>query len=124
MPRPPLFETIPHNARRILILLALAICAYLPVFRLPFILDDYVLIRPARLYAAQSWIPLWHDVDFRTRTVYMFLTAALDRALGFAPQPFYAASVLLHAICVLLVYAAGVWMELGVKAAFWAACFF
>jgi len=115
---------MPRNARRIVILLALAICAYLPVFRLPFILDDYVLIPVARMYAAQNWIPLWHDVDFRTRAIYMFLTAALDRTFGFSPQPFYAVNILLHAICVLLVYAAGVWIELGVSGAFWAACFF
>lgn len=120
--RPPLFTQL--HAPRVGILLALAICAYLPVLRLPFIQDDYVLIPLARMYAAQNWIPLWHDVDFRTRAVYMFLTAALDRTLGFAPQPFYAVNILLHALCVLLVYAAGVWIELGATTAFWAACFF
>ena len=102
----------------------LAICAYLPVFQLPFIADDYVMIPLARSYAAQNWVPLWHDVDWRTRAVYMFLTAAVDRAFWFAPQPFYAVNILLHALCAALVYAAGLWMELGFTAAFWAACFF
>ena len=43
----------------------------------------------------------------------MFLSAFLDRTFGFTPAPFYAASILIHALCVLLVYASGIWIETG-----------
>jgi hypothetical protein len=118
------FDFMPAHARRILILLALSICAYIPALRLPFISDDFAQIPLARQYASQGWTPLLDNADLRARTTYMFLSAALDRAFGFTPQPFYAASLLLHALCVLLVYATAVWTELSPLATFWAACFF
>jgi hypothetical protein len=112
------------HPRRILALVALAVCAYLPVLRLPFLEDDYVMIPMSSVYAAQNWIPLLHDVDFRTRPMQLFLNVAIDHVFGYTPRPYYAANILLHVLCVLLVYAAGVWVELGFSASFWAACFF
>jgi len=110
---------------RIGILVALAIIAYLPALRLPFIADDYRQIPIARDLAAQGWTPLLRaDANLRPRATYMFLSASLDRTFGFTPVAFYAANLLLHALCVLLVYASGVWTELGEPVAFWAAAFF
>lgn len=106
------------------VLVALAIVAYLPALRLPFIADDYTQIPLARHFAAQGWTPLLSEVNLRSRATYMFLSAVLDRAFGFTPIAFYTASILLHALCVLLVYASGVWTELGESIAFWAAAFF
>jgi hypothetical protein len=109
---------------RIAVLVTLAIVAYLPALRLPFIADDYTQIPLARHFAAEGWTPLLHEVNLRSRATYMLLSAVLDRTFGFNPTAFYAASLLLHALCVLLVYASGVWTELGEPVAFWAAAFF
>jgi hypothetical protein len=114
----------PKHALRIIILVGLAILAYLPALGLPFIWDDYIQIPLARDYAAQGWTGLWHNADIRTRATYMFLSAWLDQAFGFTPLPFYAVSLLLHAACVLLLYATCVWSEFSESVAFWAACFF
>ena len=112
------------NRIRILILLALSVFVYLPALRLPFISDDFGQIPLARQYAAAGWDPLWRNVGLRTRATYMVLDAALDSWFGFTPLPFYAASILLHVACVLLVYAMGAWRGIPPPAAFWAACFF
>jgi len=109
---------------RVLLLVLLAVIAYLPVLRMPFIEDDYVMIPMSSVYAAQHWAPLLHDLDFRTRPMQLFMNVAVDRMFGYKPLPYYAANILLHALCVLLIYAAGVWTELGFTASFWAAGFF
>ncbi len=110
--------------QRIGILVALAVIACLPALRFPFIAEDYTQIPLARHFAQQGWTPLFHEVNLRARATYMFMSAILDRTFGFTPLPFYAASLLLHVLCVLLVYATGVWTELGESIAFWAAAFF
>lgn len=120
---------LPSRAsNRILILLALGICAYIPALRLPFIADDYVLIPMVRHFAAGGFSSFWHSIwqnpDLRTRTTYVLLSLLLDRIFGFTPLPFYAASILLHCACVLLVYASAVWTRLNSSITFWAACFF
>jgi hypothetical protein len=115
-------EAVPH-VRRILLAAALAVCAYIPALRMPFVEDDYVIIPMSNVYARADWTPLWHDVDYRTRPMQLFMNVALDRAFGYRPRPFYAANILLHVLCVLLIYAAGAWTALGFTAAFWAACF-
>jgi hypothetical protein len=104
--------------------MALAIIAYVPALKLPFIADDYTQIPLARHFADQGWTPLLHEVNLRARATYMFMSAVLDRTFGFNPVAFYAAGILLHALCVLLVYASGVWTEIGESVAFWAAAFF
>jgi hypothetical protein len=116
-------EPVSH-ARRILLAAALAACAYLPALRMPFVEDDYVIIPMSNAYAHDHWASLWHDVDFRTRPMQLFMNVALDRAFGYRPRPYYAANMLLHVLCVLLIYAAGVWTDLGFTASLWAACFF
>jgi hypothetical protein len=112
------------RAIRIFLLVLLAVIAYLPALRLPFLEDDYVMIPMSNVYAAQHWAPLWHDLDFRTRPMQLFMNVAVDRMFGYRPLPYYAANILLHVLCVLLVYAAGVWTELGFTASLWAAGFF
>ena len=109
---------------RIGVLLTLAIIAYLPALHLPFIADDYTQIPLARHFADQGWLPLFHEINLRSRATYMIMSAILDRTFGFNPVAFYAASLILHALCVLLVYATAVWTELGEPVAFWSAAFF
>jgi hypothetical protein len=109
---------------RIGILAALAILAYLPALRLPFIAEDFTQIPLARQFAVEGWKPLFHEVNLGPRATYMVMSALLDRTFGFNPFPFYAVSIILHALCVLLVYASGVWNRLGRPAAFWGAAFF
>lgn len=109
---------------RIVILVTLAVVAYLPALRLPFIVDDYHQIALARQYADQGWTPLLLNPNLRSRATYMLLSAALDRTFGFNPAYFYAAGIAIHALCVLLVYSSGVWSEIGLPVAFWAAAFF
>jgi len=112
------------TARRSLILLALAFIAYLPALNIPFIVDDYGQIPLARHFAAQGWLPLYANHELRARATYMFLSAALDRAFGFSPVIFHLAGIVLHALCVLLVYATALWIEIGEPTAFFAAAFF
>lgn len=109
---------------RIVVLVTLAIVAYLPALRLPFIADDYTQIPLARHFAERGWTPLFHEVNLRSRATYMLLSATLDRTFGFTPMAFYMVSLFLHVLCVLLVYAGGVWNEWGESVAFWAAAFF
>lgn len=110
---------------RIVILLILAIGAYLPALRLPFIEDDYGEIPLARTYAAAGWHPLWDNPHLRTRATSMFINAEIDDVWGFRPAPFYVVSIAVHAVCVLLLYLSFAWREvLDESTAFWAACFF
>ena len=109
---------------RIGILIALAFIAYLPALHIPFIVDDYGQIPLARQFAAQGWTPLYANHELRARATYMFMSAALDRAFGFSPFIFHLAGIALHALCVLLVYATALWIEIGEPSAFFAAAFF
>jgi len=111
-------------AIRILFLVVVAIGTYLPATQLPFIADDYHQIPIARADALAGWQPLWHDTLLRTRFTYMFLSATLDRAFGFEPMPFYVASIALHVMCVLMLYAIAVWRAIPLGVAFWGAAFF
>ena len=47
-----------------------------------------------------------------------------NRHFGFRPQPFYAAGIALHALCVLALYAICLWRAVPRSVAFWAAVFF
>ena len=109
-----------------LVLLAvLAVAAYWPVFGFPFISDDFGQIALSRVYGPVSgWPQLAHDPGFRLRFTYVELSFVLDRLFGFHPLPFYAASVVLHAVCAWLVYALGSWRLAGWRLAFPAAAFF
>src|SRR5450432_2298522 len=111
-------------ALRVLLLVALAVCAYLPAIQLPFIGDDYHQIPIARADALARWTPLWHDLLLRTRFTYMLLSATLDRVFGFDPLPFYVASITMHVACVLLMYRLCVWRSVPPAVAFWGALFF
>lgn len=111
-------------ARCVVILVILSFAAYLPALQLPFIADDYQQIQLARDFAKAGWEPLWHNPDLRTRTTYMFLSAALDRISGFEPSIFYLVSLLLHSLCTVMLYSLGLWLPIGGRTAFLAACFF
>ena len=105
--------------------MVLALVTYLPALRLPFIDDDYAEIALAGNWAVSGWTPLWQNPNLRARTTNMVLNGELDHVFGFTPVPFYVVSILVHALCVLLLFAASAWSEvLDETTAFWAAGFF
>jgi hypothetical protein len=111
--------------RKLLILAALAIVTYLPALQLPFIDDDYGEIPMAAGYLSTGWAPLWQNPNFRSRTTNLALNGGLDLIFGFTPVPFYVVSILVHVLCVWLIYALCCWsgvIDQGV--AFWSAGFF
>jgi len=109
----------------LLILVVLATVTYIPALQLPFIDDDYGEIPVAGSYFSTGWAPLWQNPNLRARTTNMVLDGALDRIFGFTPVPFYVVSILVHALCTLLVYAFSIWTGIVDRpTAFWAACFF
>lgn len=111
--------------RKLSILAALAVVTYIPALRLPFIDDDYAEIPLAASYSSTGWAPLWQNPNLRARVTNMALDGALDRSFGFNPVPFYAVSILVHALCVLLIYALTAWREIiNQSTAFWSAAFF
>lgn len=108
---------------KIFVLAALAIAAYLPILTLPFISDDFTQIPMARHYVT-SWNLLVQSHELRTRLTYVLLDGGLDHLFGFSPRPFYVASIMLHFLCTLLVFASGSIPTIGLRNSFWAACFF
>src|SRR5437868_1783485 len=81
------------------ILALLAILAYLPVLRQPFISDDYFNILLSRTYGpASGWGAMMADHVARVRATSWILTYWIDRVCGFAPPGFYAISILLHVL--------------------------
>ena len=111
--------------RKLAILAALAVVTYLPALRLPFIDDDYAEIPMAAGYFDTGWAPLWQNPNLRARSTNMLLDGAIDRLFGFTPAPFYAVSIVVQLLCVLLVYSLYAWREvIDESTAFWAACFF
>ncbi len=113
------------HARILVLLAALAILAYLPVFRQPLIQDDYPNLEQARLYApGAGWHAMWKEGTFLPRTTFWTLTYAIDRVFGPAPAAFYAAALLLHVLCTWLVYLLGAWRVAGWRISAVAAVFF
>ena len=115
----------PPAGRVLTALAGLAILAYLPVFRQPFVSDDFVQIGLARDYGpASGWAALSKHPLYRCRATSLVLTWWTERWLGFTPLAFYSTSVLLHILNTWLVFALGVWPAIGWRAAAVAAAFF
>jgi hypothetical protein len=113
------------HAAILVILAALAILAYLPVFHQPLIQDDYPNLEQARLYGPVSgWPAMFSDGIFRYRATFYVLTYWVDSLFGPGPAAFYAASVLLHVLCAWLVYFLGAWRLLGWRLSAAAGAFF
>ncbi|MGA8596134.1 MAG: hypothetical protein WB676_15560 [Bryobacteraceae bacterium] len=111
---------------RIAFLLAtLAIAAYAPFLSFPFIANSFIEIPVSRLLG--SWpglTPLITNPNWHFRIVYVLANSWIEQIFGFAPKPFYVASLCFHACTVLLVYGLGRWRALQHPAALWSAGFF
>jgi len=109
----------------LLLLAALALAAYAPVFHQPLLQDDYPNIEQARIYGPVSgWPAMFDDWILRYRATFYVLTFWISRGFGLAPAAFYAASVVLHILCTWLVYALGTWRVIGWRISAVAAVFF
>jgi hypothetical protein len=110
----------------VLVLLALvAIVAYLPALRQPFIEDDYPNLALAAHFSEEShWSDLPSSAPFRLRATSEFLMAGLYLVFDVHAAPFYAAGILLHVLNTWLVFALGAWRRIGFGVSAWAALFF
>ena len=105
-------------------LAVLAILAYLPVFHQPLIQDDYPNIEQSREFGPVSgWPSLLSNGVFRYRATWYVVTHWVDRWFE-SPAAFYAVSLVLHILCVWLVYALGAWRLIGWRISPVAAAFF
>jgi hypothetical protein len=112
-------------AGALLFVCALAVIAYLPAQRLPFIADDYLQIKLGRDYGPMhSWPALLRDPLYRCRSTSVVLTYWTERVAGLNPVAFNFSSLLLHVANCALVFAFGAWRAVGWKLAFATAAFF
>src|SRR4029453_569421 len=112
-------------AGALLFVCALAVIAYLPAQRLPFIADDYVQIKLGRDYGPMhAWPALLRDPLYRCRSTSVVLTYWTERVAGLNPVAFNFSSLLLHVANCALVFALGAWRAIGWKLAFATAAFF
>jgi hypothetical protein len=108
-----------------MVIAVLAILAYLPVFQLSFIADDFPQIQMSRTIENPGGIAgLMASPIAQTRITFFVLTDLVDRAAGLNPRIYHGVAVALHVLCCWLVYALGIWKLVGRKAAMIAACFF
>lgn len=85
----------------------LAVLAYLPVFRQPFVSDDYIQIGLGRQYGPiTSWWALAQDPLYRCRATSILLTYWTEQLFGTVPLWFYTSSVILHVVNSVFLFAA------------------
>jgi hypothetical protein len=111
---------------RIAFLLAtLAAAAYVPFLSFPFIANSFIEIPVCRILGSfPGLMPLVANANWHFRITYVLANSWLEQMFGFAPKPFYVASLLFHACSVLLVYGLGRWRAVQQPAALWSAGFF
>jgi glycosyltransferase involved in cell wall biosynthesis len=119
----------PLSSRRVafifLCVTLLSVLAYSRALALPFISDDYVQIQLSRDFGPMSgWNALAHNALYRCRATSIILTYWIEQAFGTAPLYYNLASLLLHIINSLLVFALGFWRVVGWRVSALAACFF
>ena len=103
----------------------LSFLAYSRSLTLPFISDDYVQLQLSRDFGPSSgWSALAHDALYRCRATSIILTYWIDQGLGTNPLYYRLASLLLHIVNSLLVFALGSWRVVGWRVSALAACFF
>ncbi|MEO5924190.1 MAG: glycosyltransferase family 2 protein [Bryobacteraceae bacterium] len=99
--------------------------AYARALSLPFIADDYVQIQLARDYGPVSkWSALAQDALYRCRATSLVMTYWIEQVFGLKPIYFNLASLLLHIVNALLVFALGYWRSVGWKLSAIAAAYF
>jgi hypothetical protein len=114
-----------RSPRILLLLVTLAAAVYAPILALPFVANSYIEIPVSRILGTWHALPtLAGNANWHFRISYVFLNSWLVAWRGFQPQPFYIASLCLHAACVLLIYLMGRWRVLSYRSAAVAAAFF
>jgi len=104
---------------------ALAVIAYLPAQRLPFIADDYVQIQLGRDYGpVLSWPALLRDPLYRCRATSVVLTHWTEELVGLTPLVFHVSSLVLHALNALLLWFVALRAGADAKQSLFAAGFF
>lgn len=117
--------TVRSQALVLLLVAALAVLAYVPLFTQPFVQDDYPDIEMARVYGAPSGLgAMLSQPIFRYRATWWVLAYWTDRLLGFSPAAAYSVAIALHILCAWLVYALGAWKAIGWRVSAAAAAFF
>jgi hypothetical protein len=107
------------------LLVCLCLVTYSRAMLYPFIADDYIQIRLARLWGTpDNWRELAAEPLYRCRATSLYLTAATERLFGLEPVAYNASSVLLHAANAGLVMLLGITLGLGTAASFAAGAFF
>jgi hypothetical protein len=101
-------------------LAALAVLAYLPLFRQPLLEDDYPLIALAR----DSGFHIAANPVFAARSTGLLLMDAVYSLFGIKAAAFYSAMLAVHILNTWLVYALGCWPAIGWRGSAWAAAFF
>lgn len=117
-----------RRPRLFLLLAALAaavVVSYAPFLPLPAISDDYMQIGLGREFLGKEGsADLVGHALYRTRATSIFFTHALDLLFGAEIVPHRAASLLLHFLNGVLVFALGVWPRIGYRRSFAAALAF
>lgn len=114
-----------RSPRILLVLVSLAVAVYAPFLALPFLANSFIEIPVSRVLAAWHSFPLLlQNANWHFRISYVFLNSWLLGWQGLNAQVFYAASIGLHAACVVIIYLMGRWRVLSYRAAGWAAAFF
>lgn len=117
-PRPQLLAVLA-------LLLAAVVISYAPFLPLPAISDDFIQIGLGREFLrADGFAHLADHPLYRTRATSIFLTRGLDLLFGADILPHRAASLLLHVLNGVLVFALGVWPRIGYRRSFAAALVF
>ncbi len=121
----PFRLTRSQAALTILSIILLSLLAYARALGLPFIADDYIQIQLGRQYGPiDKWAALSHDALYRCRATSIVLTYWLEHAVGLVPVYYNFASLVLHIVNALLVFALGLWRPVGWRMSALAACFF
>jgi hypothetical protein len=114
-----------RSPRILLLLITLAAAVYVPVISFPFIASSFIEIPVSRVLGSWEAVPaLIQNANWHFRITYALVNSWLVQWFGFEPRPFYIASLILHALCVGLIYFMGRWRLLSYTAAAWAAGFF
>ncbi len=108
-----------------LLIVAVAVIAYLPFMELPFLSDSYLQVYLGRKYGPmEQWNQLASDVLYRCRATSIVLTHLVDQLAGPDPMMHRGLNLLLHCLNSLLVAGLGFWKRIGWGVAIPAGVFF
>jgi hypothetical protein len=114
-----------RSPRLVFLLATLAAAAYAPFLAFPFIAISFIEIPVSRLLGTMAGFhALVTNANWHFRITYALLNSLVERWFGIDPKAFYITSLVLHGLCVLLIYGLIRWRKLPASTALWAAGFF